>query len=74
MNNKTAKFIKKHVRQNYNDLIRRLFQESFKFRLKFAWRLLFSKNPFEFDWSDATNDVTKVQKPVIPVKFTSSKK
>lgn len=74
MNQKVAKFIKKHVRQNYNDLIRRLYEESFRFRVKFAWRLLFNKKPFEFDWSDATNDMTKVQKPIIPVKITSNKK
>lgn len=74
MNNKTAKFIKKHVRQNYNDLIRRLYEERFTFRLKFAWRLLFSKKPFDFDWSGSENDVTKVHKPVIPVKLTYNKK
>ena len=74
MNNETAKFIKKHVRQNYNDLVRRLYEESWSFRLKFSWRLLLHKKPFEFDWSDASNDVTKVHKPVIPVKITSSKK
>lgn len=74
MNNKTAKFIKKHVRQNYNDLVRRLYEESFTLRFKFAWRLLLHKKPFKFDWSDASNDVTKVHKPVIPVKVTQVKK
>lgn len=74
MNQKTAKFIKKHVRINYNDLIVQLYKENFKIRFKFAFRLLWSKKPFDFRWSGAQNDVTKVQKPIIPVKITSTKK
>lgn len=50
MNNKTVKKIKQIVRVNYNDLIRKLYEENFIIRVKFAVRLLVNKKPFIFRW------------------------
>lgn len=50
MDNKTVKKIKQIVRVNYNDLIRKLYEENFITRVKFAVRLLVNKKPFKFIW------------------------
>ena len=50
MNNRIVKKMKKIVRVNYDDLIVQLYDETWFTRLKFAYRILANKKPFQFKW------------------------
>jgi len=50
MNGSTTKKIKQVLRINYDDLIRKLYDESWSIRFKFAYKLIWKKKPFKFIW------------------------